>query len=282
MKMGKLLINIKSCYSSMSKTEKRIADYIIENINSVSPMTITDLSAVSGASEATIVRFAKRIGCSGYQQLKVLLIKEEHHLANKSLDEKDTFLSIYSKISDDTYSSLLKTKASLNEESFRKAYELIMNHNYIFIVGVGNSYAVCLDAYHKFLRLGFNIIPIGDSHFQVISACKANENTLFIVVSHSGYTKDILDTVDIAKKHKAKIISVTGDKSSLLAKKSDVALVTSSEEINYRLLGLSSRYAQLAIFDTLYSYILLHNDKSRETIEEIEEIILSKRVTKRK
>ncbi len=280
--MGKLLINIKSCYSSMSKTEKRIADYIIENINSVSPMTITDLSAVSGASEATIVRFAKRIGCSGYQQLKVLLIKEEHHLANKSLDEKDTFLSIYSKISDDTYSSLLKTKASLNEESFKKAYELIMNHNYIFIVGVGNSYAVCLDAYHKFLRLGFNIIPVGDSHFQVISACKANENTLFIVVSHSGCTKDILDTVDIAKKHKAKIISVTGNKSSLLAKKSDVALVTSSEEINYRLLGLSSRYAQLAIFDTLYSYILLHNDKSRETIEEIEEIILSKRVTKRK
>ena len=66
-KMGKLLINIKSCYSSMSKTEKRIADYIIENINSVSPMTITDLSAVSGASEATIVRFAKRIGCNEAQ-----------------------------------------------------------------------------------------------------------------------------------------------------------------------------------------------------------------------
>ena len=279
--MGKLLINIKSSYPNMSKTEKKVADYISENVNTITPMTITDLSNASGASEATIVRFAKRIGCDGYQQLKILLAKEEHHIANKSLNEDDTFSSIYAKVSDDIYSSLLKTRNSVSEDNFKKAYDLIINSSQIFIIGVGNSYAVCLDAYHKFLRLGFNIAPICDSHFQIIAACKASPSTLFIAVSHSGCTKDIIETISIAKQHGAKVFSVTSDKSSIIAKKSDAILVTSSEEINYRILGLSSRYAQLAIFDTLYSYIVLHSDKARETVEEIEDAVLTKRVNKR-
>ena len=280
-KMGKLLINIKSAYPRMSKTEKKIADYLIHNQNRNTPMTITELSEATGASEATIVRFAKKVGCSGYQQLKIALAKEEQHIANKSLSESDTFSTIYVKTSDDIYSSLLKTRDSINEENFKIAYNLINKANQIFIIGVGNSYAVCLDAYHKFLRLGFNIEPIGDSHFQVIAACKSDANTLFIVVSHSGCTKDILETVAIAKNHNAKIFAVTGDRTSLLAKNADAVLTTSSEEINYRMLGLSSRYAQLAIFDTLYSYIVLHSDKARQTVEEIENIILAKRITKK-
>lgn len=261
----------------MSKTEKKVADYLIHN-NGYAPMTITELSDVTGASEATIVRFSKKIGCNGYQQLKLMLAREEHHFVNKSIGDDDILTDIYNKVCDDVYASLVKTKEDLKNEDLSKAFEMIDNAKEISLMGVGNSYSACLDFYHKLLRLGYNANPVSDSHYQVISACRAKEGTLVICVSHSGYTKDIIDAATIAKEHGAQILSFTSDRKSPLAKKSDLVLCATSDEINYRLLGLSSRYVVLALFDTLYSYAVIHKEKSKETIEEIEDVILAKRV----
>ena len=281
--MGKLLINIKSNYSKMSKTEKRIADYLLANANNLAPVSITELSDLTDASEATIVRFAKRVGCSGYQQFKLQLAKEERHIVNKSISKDDGFLDMYQKVCDDIYASLLKTRDNLSNGSLEQAYEAIIKAKTIYLMGVGNSYAVCLDAYHKLSRIGLDVHICFDNHFQIISACQSNQKSTIIAVSHSGYTRDIIESINIAKANKAKVILITSDKKSPAAKIADIVLSTSSDEINYRILGLSSRYAQLAIFDTLYSYIVTNNEKVPDIIENIENTIMIKRVpTKRK
>ena len=266
----------------MSKTEKRIADYLMENANNLSPVSITELSTLTNASEATIVRFAKRVGCSGYQQFKIQLAKEERHIASKSINKSDGFLDMYNKVTDDIYASLMKTKDNLSNDLLEEAYQVLMSAKRIYLMGVGNSYAVCLDAYHKLSRIGLDVHICFDSHFQIISACQSNENSAVIAVSHSGFTRDIIESITVAKENNAKIILITSDKKSPAAKLSDVVLCTSSDEINYRILGLSSRYAQLAIFDTLYSYIVTNNEQVPDIIENIENTILIKRVSVKK
>ncbi len=266
----------------MSKTEKKIADYIMHNPSNRVPLTITELSNATGASEATIVRFAKKIGCDGYQQLKIMLAKEEHHIINKSISEEDNFIQIYSKICDDIYTTLIKTKETTSNETFQKAYDLISKADHIYVVGVGNSASVCSDIVHKLLRLGYNAMAICDSHFQVIAACGVKQNDLVIAVSHSGCTKDILETTNIAINGGAKVIAITSDTKSPLAKISDVCLSACSDEVNYRLLGLTSRYVQLAMIDTLYTYIAMKNTDAQKNIEKIEDIILNKRILVKK
>lgn len=281
--MSKLLIAIRSKYSEMSKTEKRIADYIFNNFATLKPMTITEFAVVTNSSEATIVRFVKRIGCDGYSQFKIWLAKEEahHHIVNESILDSDDFLSMYSKISDDVYSSFIKTRDELTNEVLEQAYNLITSAKKIVLMGVGNSYAMSLDFYHKLLRLGFNVQSTFDSHFELISACQSDENTLLIAVSHSGYTKDIYDAVTTAKEKGAKVLTISSNKKSPIAQCSDVVIQTNSDEINYRILGLSSRYAELLVFDTIYSYAVLHLDKAKELIEDIEEKITLKRINKK-
>ena len=266
----------------MSKTEKKIADYIMHNPSNRVPLTITELSNATGASEATIVRFAKKIGCDGYQQLKIMLAKEEHHIVNKSIEEEDNFVQIYSKISDDIYTTLIKTKEVNTNEIYEKAYELISQAKQIYVVGFGNSYAVCVDIVHKLLRLGYNAMAISDSHIQVIAACNAHKDSLILAVSHSGYTKDIVEMANIAISGGAKLLTITSDAKSPLAKISDVALISVSDEVNYRLLGLTSRYVQLAIIDTLYTYIAMKNEDSQKNIEKIEDLVLNKRLPLKK
>ena len=277
--MNKLLVEIKSKYSKLSKTEKRIADYLFQNTDSIHPMTITDLSKLVGVSEATILRFVKRIGCSGYSQFRFMLANHAgSHIVNASIDKGDSFIEMYSKISDDVYSTLVKTREGLSNKLLESAYEAIINADQILVVGVGNSYVMSLDLYHKLLRAGFNVRPALDSLFGFISSSQLTKRSLLICITHSGYTKDVFDCAEAAKHNGARILTITSDPSSPVAAQSDIVLRTCSNEIDYRVLGLNSRYSELLIFDTLYSYIVTHSENVENTIKSIEDNISVKLV----
>ena len=64
---------IESCYPSMSKGHRRIADYITENYDKAAFMTAAKLGDTVGVSESTVVRFASELGFSGYPRLQKAL-----------------------------------------------------------------------------------------------------------------------------------------------------------------------------------------------------------------
>ena len=70
-------MKIKMYYSDMSKAEKRIADWLAANPGEIIPLSIVELAEKCECSEATIVRFAKHLGFSGYQGLKISLAQEQ-------------------------------------------------------------------------------------------------------------------------------------------------------------------------------------------------------------
>ena len=76
--MSKTVLSIKANYDKFSKSEKQIANFLIENPEKLLPLYITELSDICGVSEATIVRFSKKMGFDGYQQLKIAIAQENH------------------------------------------------------------------------------------------------------------------------------------------------------------------------------------------------------------
>ena len=112
--MGKTTLNIKILYNDMGNAEKKIADFLIKNPSGILPLSITELAEKCGGSEATIVRFAKRLGFDGYQQLKIAIAQENHASpVNENITALDTPYDILAKICDDIYCSLEKTKLSI-------------------------------------------------------------------------------------------------------------------------------------------------------------------------
>jgi DNA-binding MurR/RpiR family transcriptional regulator len=55
--------------------QRAIADYLLEHLNLVPFLSIPELARRTGASEATVVRFAQRIGFSGFAELKAALVE---------------------------------------------------------------------------------------------------------------------------------------------------------------------------------------------------------------
>ncbi len=277
--MDKISLNIKILYSEMGKTEKQIADWIFENPGKIISLSIVELAEQCKCSEATIVRFSKRLGLSGYQELKISLAAEGGTSPiNSNISSDDKPSEIYEKICNDIYLSLEKTKKSLHPDYLEKACKKITEASKIVIFGLGNSASLAMDASHKFLRAGLNAVSYSDNHMQVIASSHLSDNDVVIAISHSGSSKDIVDAVKLAKEHGATTIAITNKGKSPLLKYTDIPLFTSADETEYSILALNSRIVQLAIIDVIYHYIILsHSEKALFSIKETERSLLSKK-----
>ncbi len=277
--MDRVSLNIKLLYNDMGKAEKQIADWIFENPGKIISLSIVELAEQCKCSEATIVRFSKRLGLSGYQELKISLAAENGGSPiSTHITADDSVGGIYEKVCNDIYLSLEKTKKSLDVNQLSKAAEKICKADRIVLFGLGNSASIAIDASHKFLRAGLNAVAYSDNHMQVIASSKLCENDVAIGISHSGSSKDIIDALKIAHEHGASTISITNSGKSPILKYSDIVLSTSSDETQYNILALNSRIAQLAIIDTLYFYTVYRlSSNTLESIKETEHSLLSKK-----
>ena len=277
--MGKTILNVKSRYNALGKTDKKIADFLMGNPQSILTLYITDLAKRCGTSEAAIVRFAKKMGFSGYQQLKLSLAQEaDMHPVSENITENDSAYDVFSKVCEDIFCSLEKTKRALDAKNLQTCCEKILSADKILICGLGNSASVATDAAHKMLRLGLNACAYTDNHMQAIAAAHASNNSVFLGISHSGRSKDVVEAMKIAREQGAFCTALTGAEKSPLHKAADVVLRTVSDETNYRILGLSSRIAQLAIIDAVYSYLACHFADAEEKIAETEAALQDKKI----
>ena len=277
--MDKTSLNIKLLYSEMGKAEKQIADWILNNPGQIISLSIVELAEQCGCSEATIVRFSKRLGLSGYQELKISLASESGtSTVNANITSSDSAYEMFEKVSNDIYFSLELTKKSLDPKSMSVAANKICSANKIVVFGLGNSASIATDASHKFLRAGLNCVAYSDNHMQVIAASHLEKGDVAIAISHSGSSKDIVDALKIAKEHGATTITVSNKGKSPILKFSDVVLATSASETQYNILALNSRIAQLAIIDALYFFVVYNlSNKALESIKETEHSLLTKK-----
>ena len=59
---------LRSAYGGLTKSERRIADYIVDHTDEVMEQTVSDLAVHAQSSEITISRFCKKLGCSGLKE----------------------------------------------------------------------------------------------------------------------------------------------------------------------------------------------------------------------
>ncbi len=278
--MESIIHKIRSTYDDMGRSEKRIADYILENTPKIVELSISELASYCGSGDATVVRFARRLGFSGYQALKLGIAAEisSSSSIDSTIEKNDSCYEIFIKRINSISVSLHNTESVLDTKQMDKAAKCIMNAKRIIIFGLGNSAAIAMDAAHKFLRLGLDAQACCDNHMQAIISSHVDKNTVAIGISHSGASRDIVEALEIAKSKNATTICITNYGNSPILSVSDIKLFTQSEETKTSILAMSSRIAQLAIFDAIYTYIVVNtNDESKGAIYTTETALQNKK-----
>lgn len=248
----------------MGPGEKKIANYIAGDTQGVVSLSVTELAEKCGCGDATVVRFSRRLGFEGFQALKIGIAGEIGSTSSVGTEIKrtDTCFEIFRKRINDISVSLQSTESILDATALEKAANTIMKARRIAVFGLGNSAAIAMDAAHKFLRLGLDAQSCTDNHMQAIIASHLDRQSVAIGISHSGSSKDIVEALKLSKIGGAATIGITNYAASPIVEASDITLFTKSEETKHSILGMSSRIAQLTIFDAIYTYIVINLDKA--------------------
>ena len=248
---------IKHNYDSFSKREKLIADYLLLKKKDIFNMTASEIASITNTSAATVVRFAKKLGYSSLNEMKIKLsislTEEKNNRKFKYLDENLSINSIINTVKNSTYSIIDETVNLIDENKLNKAINLLSEANTIYIFGVGVSNLVGLDFYYKLSRINKRCIIHSDTHLQIISSTMLREGDVVLAISYSGKTNETLHCVRNAKKNNVPIISLT--KMSIeneIEKLSDVTLYVPYVEKSLREGAMTSRISQLAIIDMLF------------------------------
>ena len=246
--MESLIFSIKQKLPELTKTEQKIAHYVINNPTKVISISVQELVSAIPTSSASIVRFAKIFCPNGFADFK-LRLSAESELNQKiydELDPKDSIDDLKDKLSFRINQTLIRTNSILDDVSLAKAIKILNQKETIVSFGIGASHLVAEDFQQKFFRIGKTVITNNDIHVIATILLAKKQQAAVLIVSNSGETKEAINLARLAKQNKIPIIVLTHKNESVLAKMSDVVLIhdDSTENSSLRSAATTSLIAQ--------------------------------------
>lgn len=240
LKDGRELINnIKTQYRKLSKGQKLIAKYILENYDKVAFMTAGKLSEVVGVSESTVVRFANALGFSGYPKLQDAL---EELVKNKLtsvqrvdlINENKSDSEILKDVLKSDIKNIKETLENIDEKAFEEAVEKIINAKKVYILGMRSSYTIAqyLGFYLDRVIDNVQIIrtDMGDTFEQIV---RIDKEDVLIAISFPRYSTKAYQTSSYAKEKGAHLISITDSMYAPVATVADNILLVKNNTVSF-------------------------------------------------
>lgn len=238
--------NIKHNFEELFPAEKKTAQYILDHLEEVTLLNISQLAKKAHASEASIVRMAKHLGYNGFFQMRLLLSNDVAQKDNDMLNNAPLLTS--EKIFSACANRIRSLSSFISTNDLLCAAKLICEARMCHIIGAGNT------------------IPIASD--------------LVIAISRSGASTQVLKVLSLAKKKEMKILVITADPNSQIMDFSDAILqINDTNEMHDQNVRADSHLLELAVNDALIyvikNYPLFNFDDKLPTQINDVELLLS-------
>ena len=270
--------NIKHNFEELFTAEKKTAQYILDHLEEVTLLNISQLAKKAHASEASIVRMAKHLGYNGFFQMRLLLSNDVAQKDSDMLNNAPLLTS--EKIFSACANRIRSLSSFISTNDLLCAAKLICEARICHIIGAGNTIPIASDLGFRLQRNGqscmysslpeqyFNNIALGDS------------SDLVIAISRSGASTQVLKALSLAKKKEMKILVITADPNSQIMDFSDAILqINDTNEMHDQNVRADSHLLELAVNDALIyvikNYPLFNFDDKLPTQINDVELLLS-------
>jgi DNA-binding MurR/RpiR family transcriptional regulator len=237
-------------------SERKIAQFILENPQSILNSTVNDIGAQAKTSGAAVIRLCKSLGLNGFQDLKVRIagdLVKPAEQGYRDIEPGESYFSIVQKTTSNSIQSIRDSAEIINYEELERAVQTLLSAQNVHFFGIGASNIIAKDAQQKFLRIQKNATAFTDTHLVATLIANAKKDDVVFAISHSGETAEVIKVISLAKERGVKTISLTKYGQSSVASSADIKLFTSySGEPAFRSAATSSRLAQLYMMDILF------------------------------
>ncbi|MBR6766019.1 MAG: MurR/RpiR family transcriptional regulator, partial [Clostridia bacterium] len=243
-------------YKTMSKGQKRIASYIMENFDSAAFLTAGKLGVKVGVSESTVVRFANSLGYSGYpelqKELQEMLRSRLTGTQRMELTGRLPNTKLFEKVLKTDVDNLRLTLNEIDKVAFEEAVKTIINAKRVYVMGVRSAHTV---AYILGYYLDFildNVRTVTDASTDNIEQLiHIGADDVFIGISFPRYSKRTVDAMSYAKAHGAKCIGITDSAFSPLSEYSHIKMEVHCNTVSF----VDSLVAPLSVVNALLAAI---------------------------
>lgn len=253
--------SIEASANTLTPAMQRVAAVIRDNPGIVLDRTISELATDCQTSVATVVRFCRALGLTGYPHLRMALATELGREAAQfggsmtlgaEIAQSDTLQEMAAKVASLEMLAIDETVSSLDFSVLERVVAALDGAQRILMFGVGASQFVAQDLHHKLFRIGRNAFLLADPHEAWSAALLSPPGTVALGFSHSGHTADTVRYLEVARQAGALTVAITGSPDSPLALAADEHLISHARESRLRAGAMVSRIAQLAIVDCLF------------------------------
>lgn len=255
-------------YNSLTKSETKVADYILRHKQQVPMHSISELAAACNVSEATISRFCHSVGCASFNEFKLAVV---HAISGG--DVVGTGTNLYStilatdsvsqkcrKLCNVSTEALQQTLNELEVDKLEEAVEILSLAKNVYCFGQGNSSIVAEDAWGRFSCVSPKFHYIPNANFQAITGQLLGKGDVVLYFSFSGSVRELIEMGKTLEKSEAKLILVTRFPNSPGAEYADLLLICGANESPHQQGSIAAKISQLFIVDVLFHEFCARNE----------------------
>ena len=271
-----VLKRIETHYPTLSKGQKRLADYICAHYDKAVYLTAARLGKEVGVSESTVVRFALELGYGGYPELQSALEEvvrnrltsvQRIDVSGERIDARHILQSVLKS----DRQNLKETLETADEEEFGRTVAMLKNARRIYVLGVRSCAALAsfLGFYLNFICEDVRLIhtnSVSETFEQMLSV---SDKDVFVGISFPRYSKRTARVMEFARARGCACIAITDSEQSPLASLADAILMCRSNMLSFA----DSLVAPLSMINALI-VALSHEKQSeiRQSLSDLETI----------
>nr|QCO92769.1 hypothetical protein [uncultured bacterium] len=247
---------ISERFESLTKSEKRIANYLRKNQEEAAFLSASDLADRLGLSEATIVRFARTLGFPSYPAMRTVLQKNFRRRVTHSarlagrLDDLREAGDIFERLIVSEIDYLTQALETVDREALQTAVKLLQTRNRVFVFGVGPSVSLVDLIEIRLGRFGRQVVPMTTAGREFLEPLLwMTDRDLLIVICFFDVTPALQLALDYAKEVNCPVIMITDTLGSIIGDKADVVLAARR--------GPMSEFHSLVVPMTIINTLLL-------------------------
>ncbi|MBR2340515.1 MAG: MurR/RpiR family transcriptional regulator [Clostridia bacterium] len=241
-------------YAKMSKSHKKIADFILKSYDWAAYITATKLAVSAGVSESTVVRFAIELGYEGYPEFQRALqdmartnLTPNQRIALTNMRIGDS--SVVERVMNSDIDKIKYTLEHISNADFDGAVDAITEARRIYIIGARSSSAIAQFFAHNLMMIFDNVKFIQESSESEIfeQAISIGDKDVMFAISFPRYSNRVIHAVNFAASRGAKVVSLTDSEMSPIAENASYLLTAQSDMASY----VDSLVAPLSLVNAL-------------------------------
>lgn len=245
--------------SELSPSERRVADFVLQEPDKIIRMSIASLAETVGVSQPTVLRFVRAIGLASYPELKLRTgqsIVSGTPYVHSDVGSDDPLERIIDKVVDSSIYTLTAMRRSIDQATLERVVDILANAPRIDCYGTGAARILAMEAQHKLMRFGIPVVSYDDTHLQRLAAASLRPGDVALCFSHTGMVRDTEAMALKARECGATVVSITRPDTAL-SDASDIVLAIDAHENTEIYAPMVSRVAHAVLLDIITTAIAL-------------------------